>query len=380
MRRRVQHLVLVVALVGAFAAVRYAALRDPMPVIDRTSPAWKQREAALTRAKVFLPSAGRAARLAASPEPSASATGQPLRCTYVPKPNSGTTPKFDCRLADGDVVKIKYGNNPEVPAEVAATTFLRTLGFAADDVSLVTDVECIGCPPHPYRTRQLAEMLFLSGVLDRSLNFSESRRYTHVAVERKFDAEPIEAGDVKGWQWSDLDLVDEAQGGAPRAELDALRLVAVLLAHWDNKPSNQRLVCLDPGREDDGGDDSTECRQPLLMLQDLGATFGPKKLDHANWSQTPVWESDGTCVATMASLPYNGATFRPVAISEDGRRLLAGRLARLSEDEMHALFRKAGFPDADTGTPRAVDVSPWVRTLQEKIAAIANHAPCPSAS
>lgn len=378
MRRIVQQFVLVIALVGAFAAVRYAALRDPMPVIDRTSPAWKQREAALARAKVFPPTSGQAEPTASRMAPRAFPAGQPLRCTYIPKPNSGTTPKFDCRLADGEVVKVKYGNNPEVPAEVAATSFLVALGFAVDHVSLVDDVECVGCPPHPYRTRQLAEMLFLSAVLDRSLDFGESRHYRHAAVERKFDAEPIEAGDVEGWQWSDLDLVDDAQGGASRAELDALRLVAVLLAHWDNKPSNQRLVCLDPRRDDDAGDDAGTCRQPLLMLQDLGATFGPKKLNHANWSRTPIWEAGQHCVATMASLPYNGATFRPVTISEDGRRLLTSRLSRLTEDEMHALFRAAGFPDAATGAPRAADVTPWVRTLQEKIAAIANHPPCPS--
>ncbi len=376
MRRFAQRIVLAGALLGAFAAVRYAALRDPMPVIDRTSAAWKQREAALARAKVFPPSPGPAARWA-DPGPAAS-PGQPLRCTYLPKPNSGTTPKFDCRLAGGEVVKVKYGNNPEVPAEVAATRLLRTLGFAADEVSLVAEVECLGCPPHPYRTRQAAEMLFLSSVLDKSLNFNQSRRYSHAAVERKFDATSIEAGDAKGWQWSELDLVDEAKGGASRAELDALRLIAVLLGHWDNKPSNQRLVCLDPVREDDPGEDTEPCRQPLLMLQDLGATFGPTKLDHANWTKAPIWESDSGCVATMASLPYNGATFRPVRISEEGRQLLAARLSRLSENGMHQLFRAAGFPDAATGAPRAADVSPWVRTLQAKMAAIATHPPCPS--
>ena len=30
-----------------------------------------------------------------------------------------------------------------------------------------------------------------------------------------------------------------------RADLDALRLLARVLAHWDNKSENQRLVCLD---------------------------------------------------------------------------------------------------------------------------------------
>ena len=38
--------------------------------------------------------------------------------------------------------------------------------------------------------------------------------------------------------------VDPSKGGAPRAHVDALRLLAVFLAHWDNKAENQRLVCL----------------------------------------------------------------------------------------------------------------------------------------
>jgi hypothetical protein len=130
-------------------------------------------------------------------------------------------------------------------------------------------------------------MLFLSGVYDRFLAGESRRTYRHVAVERKFDAPSIEAGDVSGWEWSELDRVDPSLGGASPADLDALRLVAVLLAHWDNKPSNQRLVCLD-GRRDEKGESQSPgpCQRPLLMLHDLGATFGPKKLDHAGWTRT----------------------------------------------------------------------------------------------
>lgn len=371
---------LALALIGALGGVRYAAVRDQPPVVDRSTVEWRQREAAIARARVFVADPGPRSIATRTREPFPAR--QPLECTYVPKPISGTTPKFDCRLSSGEVVKVKYGANPEVPAEVAATRLLTSLGFAADHVEHVAEVACLGCPPHPFRTRQLAEMLFLAGPLERSLNYGRMRTFDHVAVERKFDAEPITAGEVSGWQWSDLDRVDSSQGGAGRAELDALRLIAVLLAHWDNKPSNQRLVCLDARRGDDTTDGDTgapsECQRPLLMLQDLGATFGPKKLNHRNWARTPIWESPDGCVATMASLPYNGATFQRRAISEEGRALLVARLSRLADAEMHALFREAAFPDAVSGDARAADVSPWVRTLQQKIREIADHPPCVS--
>jgi hypothetical protein len=277
------------ALGAAFVGLRYLALREEPPVIDTSSNAWTLRESALERARVFVNAPVRPAATGFVPISDTPSTHRPLRCTYVPRPIRGTTPKFDCRLPTGEVVKIKYGANPEVPAEIAATRLLAALGFGADQVAHVAKVECVGCPPHPFRTRQAAEILFMSGLLDRTLNFDRVRSFDHVAVERKFDAEPIEVGDMDGWEWSDLDRVNESRGGASRAELDALRLVAVLLAHWDNKPSNQRFVCLDwPLR--DGGSSKTreesECRQPLLMLQDLGATFD-REGQHRNWAGRP---------------------------------------------------------------------------------------------
>ena len=52
--------------------------------------------------------------------------------------------------------------------------------------------------------------------------------------------------------------------------MDALRLLAVVISHWDNKPENQRITCLPGGDQPDGG-----CTTPLALIQDLGATFGP---------------------------------------------------------------------------------------------------------
>ena len=44
---------------------------------------------------------------------------------------------------------------------------------------------------------------------------------------------------------------------APRAEVDAFRILAAFLAHWDNKSQNQRLVPISPPE----GDTTTGTRE-----------------------------------------------------------------------------------------------------------------------
>jgi hypothetical protein len=43
---------------------------------------------------------------------------------------------------------------------------LAALGFGADRVTLLPRLRCLGCPAHPYETRQLAERYFASWLFD----------------------------------------------------------------------------------------------------------------------------------------------------------------------------------------------------------------------
>ena len=53
--------------------------------------------------------------------------------SYPDKPLTGVTPKFECDVVPGDVVKVKYGeNNGEVFAEVVASRLFWALGFHRD--------------------------------------------------------------------------------------------------------------------------------------------------------------------------------------------------------------------------------------------------------
>lgn len=332
--------------------------RYNVPEVPVGSLAWRVRADTLARARVFITD------VPAGELPSAQ--GLDIECRYAPKRTSGTTPKFDCELPGGDVVKVKYGINPEIPGEVAATRLLTAMGFAADHMSIARRVRCYGCPRSPYRSRQAAEWFFVAELLDQFLDYREYADFANAAIERKFDARAFEVDEHEGWAFYELETVDPARGGASRAEIDALRLVAVFLAHWDNKSSNQRLICLG----DDGEDSAEPCEQPVIMLQDLGATFGPRKVDFLGWKHSPIWRDPQGCMVSMTHLPYRGATFEDVEISEEGRQIAAARLGAFEPLDLANLFLSSNFPDAETGRVGTANVQPWVEVFQEKVAAI----------
>ena len=115
----------------------------------------------------------------------------------------------------------------------------------------------------------------------------------------------------------------------------------------------------------------------MLILQDVGATFGPTKVEHEEWAAMPIWADEGRCVVSLRQMPYHGGNFTPIQISEGGRALLADKLTQLSESQLRAMFESARFPDPSTGeTPG--DITAWVRTFQEKVRQIAQRPPCPS--
>ena len=169
-----------------------------------------------------------------------------LVCKFLLKRSRGQTPKFYCVLPGGEVIKVKYGRrNPEPFAEVAATRLLSALGFGADRMFRVARVRCFGCPPYPQSHFSWLDSFF-----------SDPSRYVDIApatVERPFPGKKIASPGADGWAFYELGHIDAARRGARRAEIDALRLIAVFLADWDNKSANQRLVCLPGGEDPEGG-------------------------------------------------------------------------------------------------------------------------------
>ncbi len=300
-----------------------------------------------------------------------------ISCRFIREEPSGTSAKFSCALEDGQIIKVKYGRNPEIQAEVAGTQLLHTLGFAADDVTIVSKVRCYGCPRFPFLTMQLMS-------LTRTMNLIGPHGYENgysdfewAGVERKFAATAIETDTQEGWAWFALKASQ-----APRADVDAFRLLAVFLAHWDNKASNQRLVCLDRGRgvQEHAADEAAQqpCARPLLMIQDLGATFGPTKVNLARWRDLPVWADRQTCKVSMHALPYRGATFPDVEISEAGRLQLARQLSAIDESAVRAMFANARFPEFYSGTDDTRDLDRWTAAFRSRVDQIVTRGPCPA--
>ena len=325
------------------------------------------RNDALARAVVWNEPAVpvESAVLGANPEP----FPDPAVCRFHPSEPSGATPKFDCVFEGGERLKVKYGKNPEIHTEAAATRLLGALGFGADRIHLVRTLRCFGCPQDPGAVKA-----------DAVVDASRFTDFTIVAVERRLPGLAI--GD-DGWKWDELDKAQAFGRGAPRAHRDALRLMAVLFNNWDNRSDNQRLTCVPEGYPPGKGG---RCGKAIAYMHDVGGTFGrvggdskdDRKLDLPSWNAVPIWKDRATCTVGIKSPRLHGASFGEVQISESGRRFLADRLTALSPQQVTDLFEGAWLADYADAGPESRDVAGWVAAFQSKVRQIAEGAPCPT--
>jgi hypothetical protein len=279
-----------------------------------------------------------------------------VTCDYVQAKLSGHTRKFACALGNGDVVKVRYGaDNGEVEGSVLATRLLWALGFTADRVYPVR-VTCRGCSDDPWNNRQRA---------------SGQHVFDPAVIERKPRGTKFES-ETRGWSWPELDLVDEAVGGAPTAQRDGLKLLAVLMQHTDSKSEQQRLLCLPGGKVDP----FAPCTKPVLMLHDVGVTFGKANQFNSNstgsvnfekWSQTPIWKAADACEGNL-SRSHTGTLGNPF-ISESGRSFLADLLVQLTDAQLHDLFEVARV-DRRSRKPGSAEppasVDEWIAAFKQK--------------
>jgi hypothetical protein len=341
---------------------------------DTTS---EQRNAALASARVWSQPAvpiGSADLSVNTPGPGGFDPNRDVECTFSLEPISGMTPKFMCTLPDGDTVKVKYGEavpNGEVPAEITATRLLTALGFPTDRMNRVRSVKCRGCPPLPQQALKCLEKgepaaVCLQGAApDRVVTFQQS------LIERSLEGKKIEATKDQGWSWYELDKIDAKAGGSSRAEVDALRLMAVLLAHWDNKGPNQKLLCPEGQSRADG-----TCRAPMAIIGDLGATFGPNRVDLVSWTKVPMWVDPAACRVSMKGLPFDGATFPDLQISEGGRQFALKLLRQLTPQQLNILFEASGLTAFPHIAAAAKEPQNWTAAFLAKVEQMASAGPC----
>lgn len=349
----------------ALAGATRAPSSKPKSVVTK-----EVRLGLLRRAQVWTPTDVRSMDLRAGPQgKGAFPPDAEVTCDYLEKKLTGSSPKFDCTIGANDVARVKYGaGNGEVEGTVAASRLLWALGFGYAPAYSVR-VTCRGCPVDPWKNRKRVD---------------GSHVFDPAVVMRLPRGREIKTAEDSGWGWQELDLVDHTKGGATRAQLDAFKLLAVLMQHTDNKPAQQELVCL-PGRT--GHDDG--CARPFLILRDVGLTFGHGNFSNSAatgsvnftaWSKTPVWRDADTCVGHM-SRSHTGTLGDPT-ISEAGRAFLAGLLIQLSDRQLADLFsaakvdRRSRQPNAAEKPPGAT-VDEWVAAFKQKREEIVSKR-CPS--
>ena len=188
---------------------------------------WARGNVALTRARIFRTEPFDASSIDFAADPNRGVVDPKLTsCRYKPDAVSGTTPKFDCELPDGEKVKVKDRLFARDSIRGRGEPLAPRAGVRRRLVSRVETVSCYGCPIQPFHMRALLELLHLDGYADKRIDYSVHRDFTRVSVERNLDGEAIEAGNERGWAFYELDKIDPARGGATRAEVDALRLMA----------------------------------------------------------------------------------------------------------------------------------------------------------
>jgi hypothetical protein len=284
-----------------------------------------------------------------------------VQCDYLNQRLAGNSPKFACDLGDGDEVKVKFGGaNGEVYGEVLATRLLWALGFGADAMFPV-NVVCRGCPDE------------LNGILRQG----NERRFDPAVIERRMAGTDWPSQHGSAWSWKELDEIVPGRRGAPRAQRDALKLLAVFLQHSDSKPEQQRMLCMDPPHA------RNTCASPFLMINDLGLTFGRASRTNSNsassvnleaWRNTPVWKDAERCVGNLPK-SLSGTLDDPV-ISEEGRRFLAGLLGQITDLQIKDLFEvgrvELRLRDPDNLSSGFATVGEWTAAFKQKRSEITN--------
>jgi hypothetical protein len=358
---------LTLVIAGTVAALMTCcSSRSALESVDKPHISTAARLDAIRRAQVWEPTDVASKDMKTGPGGHGAFTPQEtVTCRYAKKDMAGNSPKFACVIPPDDEVKVKFGRaNGEVYAEVAATRLFWAIGFPADRMYPVR-LLCDGCPPVLEATKDKDSGLLL---------------FDPASIERKFRGHPIETSPDSGWTWPELDSVHETAGGAPQAQRDALKLLAVFVQHTDNKAAQQRLVCLDEHPDNLG-----RCEHPLMMINDLGQTFGRSNLFNRDavgsvnlkqWSAAHVWSDPKRCIGELP--PSQTGSLQNPQITESGRKFLSDLLMQLTDEQLHGLFEASRFEDRINDPNRlGPTVDQWVNAFKKKRGEIAS-VTCPS--
>jgi hypothetical protein len=156
--------------------------------------------------------------------------------TYVAEESTGESPKFRVTDARGDTWVVKLG--VEAQAETVASRLIWAVGYFADEAYYYDRVEINNLP-----------------TLSRGQNFVESKRFVRGA---RFEPKRKNVDRGDNWDW-------EANPFLKTRELDGLKVMMVLLANYDNRVANNKILT---AQNDQG------VLEARYVATDVGATFG----------------------------------------------------------------------------------------------------------
>ncbi len=247
--------------------------------------------------------------------------------TFLKEDLDGTNPKFSVRDGNGVRWKVKLGE--EARPETTASRLVWAAGYFVDDDYFLQELK-VEKMSRLHRGQNLVSA-------DGSLR--------NVRLKR----EPKEDKKIGEWEWRD----DPFAGSR---EWNGLRVMMALINNWDLKDENNAI------REIDG--------KPVYLVSDLGASFGTTgwsvtraagkgnlhAYEHSRFITKTTTEYVSFSVPTRPALIHLFALpefIRRVHLEWIGKRIpiadarwLGQMVGRLSDEQVHAAFRAAGYePD-----------------------------------
>jgi hypothetical protein len=253
--------------------------------------------------------------------------------TYVGEESTGESPKFRVTDARGDAWVVKLG--VEAQAETVATRLMWSVGYFADEAYYFDRVEIKNLPS-----------------LSRGQNFVESKSFVRGA---RFEPKRKNVDRGINWDWEENPFLKSR-------ELDGLKVIMVLLANYDTRLLNNKVLTLQ--------NPSTGAWEARYVATDVGATFGKvgglgskrskNSLSDYRENKFVLGVDNGLVKFDYQTKPKGmgkfASFFKPsyrssqakkeramTNITVENARWIGSLLARLSDDQLRDAFRAANY-------------------------------------